>query len=77
MGQQDVQCSGRHNVVSALFCFFRRLKMGEIINFGSSYRFAVYEHKIQKRKELSAVRMIVLKNQDNRIVAFTGHEAFS
>lgn len=51
--------------------------MSHIISFNYPYYFAVYEHKIQKLKELSVARMIVLKNQDNRIVAFTGLETFS
>lgn len=51
--------------------------MSHIISFNYPYHFAVYEHKIQKRKELSVARIIVLKNQDNRIIAFTGLEAFS
>lgn len=51
--------------------------MSEIINFQIPYRFAVYEHKIQSQKELSSIRMIVLKNQSNQIVQYTGLESYS
>ena len=45
--------------------------------FPATYRFAVYEHRIQNQKELSTYRMIVIKNSDNRIVYYTGLELFS
>lgn len=51
--------------------------MSEIIPFVPKCRFCVYEHKIQKGKELSVYRMIVLKNERNRIVNFTGLEHYS
>lgn len=51
--------------------------MEKIINFAGQYRFAVYEHKVQKSKELSTIRMIILKNLDGRIAYHTGLEAFS
>ena len=43
----------------------------------SSYRYCVYEHKIDKHQELATYRMIVIKNQDNQILCFTGLEQFS
>ena len=46
--------------------------MDKIINFSGEYRFAVYEHKVHKNKELSTIRMIVLKNRDGRITYYTG-----
>lgn len=51
--------------------------MTNVISFTSPCRFCVYEHKIQKGKELSTYRMIVLKNDKKRIVCFTGLEHFS
>ena len=45
--------------------------------FGLKHEFHVYEHKIQKNRELSTYRMIVLKNREGRIVCFTGLEQFS
>lgn len=51
--------------------------MDKIINLSSTYRYCVYEHKIQLRKELSTYRMIVIKNEEDRIVRFTGLEQFS
>ena len=51
--------------------------MSEIIKFEAPYRFAVYDHKVQSRKELSSIRMIVVKNQNNQIVQYTGLEAYS
>lgn len=48
-----------------------------MITLYPEYRFCVYEHKIQRRKELASYRMIVLKNRDNRIACFTGLEQFS
>lgn len=44
--------------------------------FPADYRFCVYEHKIQRTKELSSYRMIVIKNAQNQIVCFTGLEQF-
>lgn len=52
-------------------------KMDNIIRFGCSYRFAIYEHKVQRSNELSTIRMIVLKNKENRVVCYTGLEALS
>ena len=51
--------------------------MSEIINYQTPYRFAVYEHKIQSQKELSSIRMIVIRNQSNQIVQYTGLESYS
>ena len=51
--------------------------MSEIINFQTPYRFAVYEHKIQSQKELSSIRMIVIRNQSNQVIQYTGLEEFS
>lgn len=51
--------------------------MSVIIPYRPQYRFCVYEHKIQRDRELSVNRMIVIKNADNLIVRFTGLEYFS
>ena len=51
--------------------------MNKIIKAKGPYWFAVYEQKVHSRKELTAIRMIVLKNSVNRIICFTGLEAFS
>ena len=48
-----------------------------VIPFTQAYQFHVYKHKIQKNRELSIYRMIVLKNREGRIVCFTGLEQFS
>jgi len=48
-----------------------------VVNLWGDYKFCVYEHKIQARGELSSYRMIVLKNEYNRIVCYTGLEQFS
>lgn len=51
--------------------------MTKIISFTPVYHFGVYEHKVHNRKELSTVRMIVLKNEYNQIIYYTGLEQFS
>lgn len=51
--------------------------MTKIISFTPVYHFGVYEHKVHNRKELSKVRMIVLKNEYNQIIYYTGLEQFS
>lgn len=43
----------------------------------SSYRYCVYEHRIDNHQELATYRMIVIKNQDNQILCYTGLEQFS
>lgn len=51
--------------------------MNNVITMIPAYRFCVYELKIQKNRELSICRMIVLKNRKGHIVCFTGLEQFS
>lgn len=48
-----------------------------VVNLSGDYRYCIYEHKIQKRGELSSYRMVVLKNEYNRIVCYTGLEQFA
>ena len=55
----------------------KEFAMGKTIPFAPVYHFGVYEHKVQRRKELATARMIVLKNEHNQIIYYTGLEQFS